>query len=82
MADGRYRVTQGEDGARYLYLFPPGGGKHYSIVLDTGEDDALEVVVGWNGLAAEWSVDAFERLLDDLAQDQTSEIRSVAKEEP
>lgn len=66
MADGRYRVTRGGDGARYLYLFPPTPGAHASLVLDTGESDEFEVVVGLPDDTQDWSVSAFEALLDVL----------------
>lgn len=66
MCEGKWRVTRGADGTRYLYLFVPGGG-HMAIVLDEEDQDvAISRSIGDDVDAWTWSSDGFESLLNEL----------------
>lgn len=66
ICQGTYRVSRGEDGTRYLYLFVPGGG-HMAIVYDPEDEDvAIGRSIGDDCDAWSWSADGFESLLNEL----------------
>ena len=74
MADGRYRVTTGRSGERYLYLFPPNGAVHRALLLDEDEDGTLDVLVmPANRDVVSLTPSSFVTFLDELERDQTTE---------
>ncbi len=66
--DGAYRVVTGDDGTRYLYLFPPDKGRHLAIVLS---DDEVCILTRTE-TGPSFHAATFGRMLDELeAADQS-----------
>jgi hypothetical protein len=63
MVEGKYRVTTGCNGERYLYFFPPGRTEHASLVADTNDDGLAVVCVVIGTEVAEMNVGTVKQLM-------------------
>ena len=77
MIEGRWRVSTGADGTRYLYLFK-NDGDYISMSLDTEDleegDDGFGILMkrGGKTVADGWSPSAFAEMLDLLSAESES----------